>query len=113
MVLQRYYLKGAEGETIAADYLQRQGLRLITRNYRTRYGELDLVMCEKLDWVFVEVRYRKQGAFESVDEMKQRRVQQAAEQYLAKQGCNPNQPCRFDIVSIDQDGTLMWTKNAF
>lgn len=93
-----------------------RGLRLIGRNHRCRFGELDLVMRDGAVLVFVEVRYRRSTRFggpaETVDPRKQRRLAAAAADYLQK---HPSMlPCRFDVVAISggQD-RIEWLKNAF
>ena len=106
---------GADKERLAEAYLRRQGLRLVARNYRCRRGEIDLVMRDGGELVFVEVRYRASsrfgGAAGSVDVFKQRRLIAAAGHYL---GANPSPlPCRFDVVAISGADRIDWIKNAF
>jgi putative endonuclease len=106
---------GEDKERLAARYLQAQGLRLIARNHRCRFGEIDLVMGDADCLVFVEVRYRRSGRFggpeQSVDYHKQRRLCAAAEHYLQ---CHPSVlPCRFDVVAIRDQDQIRWIKNAF
>ena len=105
--------KGAAGEQLAADYLQRQGLKLIERNFRVRGGEIDLICRDGKTLVFVEVRQRSRsdfgGAGASITATKRRRIVLAAQHYLAgKPACD----CRFDCVLIDGE-QLEWIKNAF
>lgn len=106
--------RGAEAEDEAARYLQRQGLRLVARNWRCRYGELDLVMADGAGLVFVEVRARSRGDFggaaESITAMKRQRLVRAAQHYLQKHP-TPG-PCRFDAVVLD-GARLTWLRNAF
>jgi putative endonuclease len=106
----------AEGEALR--YLQRQGLRLVQRNYRTPGrggGEIDLIM-QAADGttVFVEVRARASsthgGAGASVGFVKQRRIVFAARHYLARQRHMP--PCRFDVVLVEPGG-VQWLQAAF
>lgn len=110
--------RGDEGEARALAYLERQGLRLVQRNYRVargpraRGGEIDLVMRDRDGTlVFVEVRQRKHGdAAASVTGLKRHRVVFAAQHYLL--GLSMPPPCRFDVVAIDGD-TLEWLPAAF
>jgi putative endonuclease len=95
--------------------LQRQGLRLVERNYRCKGGEIDLIMHTPAgELVFVEVRQRASRAFggaaASVTGTKQRRLVLAAQHYLARLARVP--ACRFDVVAID-GGRLEWIENAF
>jgi len=106
---------GGAKEALAADYLAARGLRLIARNHRCRFGEIDLVMRDGDSLVFVEVRYRGSSRFgspaETVDRHKQRRLIAAAGHYLH---ANPSVlPCRFDVVAISGPDRIEWLQNAF
>lgn len=107
---------GATAEEIAARHLERQGLAIVTRNYRCRGGEIDLVARDGRTLVFVEVRLRRSqtygGAAASIDARKQRRVLHAARHYLS--GCG-EQPCRCDVVLLDRidGGAVEWIRDAF
>ena len=106
---------GQAAEDRAADHLQAAGLLLLERNYRCRAGELDLVMRERGQLVFVEVRYRSHrgygSAVESVDARKQRRLIDAARHSLHRHGTHA--PCRIDVVGIDAAGRVEWLRDAF
>jgi len=105
---------GALAEQQAAQHLQQQGLRPLAQNYRSRFGEIDLIMQDGATLVFVEVRLRRNsqfgGAAASIDTHKQRRIIRTAQQYLS--GLKAVPPCRFDAVLLDNDG-IQWLKNAF
>ncbi|AJP48752.1 hypothetical protein PG1C_10505 [Rugosibacter aromaticivorans] len=106
---------GTAGETAAADYLERQGLTVLERNFRVRGGELDLI-CRAGDViVFVEVRLRNHkgygGAAASITVTKQHRLILAAQHWLTRRHQH-DAPCRFDCVVID-DGHLEWIRDAF
>jgi len=109
--------RGAQAEHWAADYLLHQGLKAVTQNYRSRFGEIDLIMRDDNVLVFVEVRLRSNanfgGAAASVDHHKQQRLIRTAQQYLASLPRTP--PCRFDVVLMDdaQGRNAQWLKNAF
>lgn len=110
---------GKQYEDLACVHLRKQGLRLLTRNYHCRRGEIDLVMRDKESLVFVEVRYRRQARYgsasESVNWHKQQRLIAAAEHYLLNE--TKNRPAaRFDVVAIsgnESDLKLEWIHNAF
>ena len=106
---------GEQAEQQAEQYLLKQGLKRVCRNFRCRYGELDLVMQDQQTLVIVEVRYRKSDRFgsatESVTPAKQARIIAAAQTYLLANKINP--PLRFDVVALSGDGRLEWVKNAF
>lgn len=107
--------QGAKGEQLAECFLERQGLTPVTRNYRCKAGELDLVMQHAGMLVFIEVRLRTHSAFggalASVDPRKQRRLILAARHYLQRTGWNG--PCRFDVIGLDGRATPQWIRNAF
>ena len=109
--------RGAEAEQLAAVFLQRNGLALIQRNYRCRFGEIDLIMRDGGTLVFVEVRLRSSsefgGAAASIGALKQGRLLRAAQHYLSTQRGSPS--CRFDALLLHSaDGTqIEWIKNAF
>ena len=105
---------GDAAEDRAARFLERRGLRLVARNYRTRQGEIDLVAQEGEVLVFVEVRMRSASRFgngaQTVDWRKQRRLIAAARHYLMRLGHEP--ACRFDVVSLEGDEPT-WIRGAF
>ncbi len=107
---------GQAAEQLAAAYLQRQGLTLIERNYRSRFGEIDLIMRDGKEVVFVEVRLRSNGMFggagASITAAKQQKLVRTAEDYLARHGASA---CRFDAVLMAalDDRQLEWIRNAF
>ena len=111
---------GQQGETLAARYLRRHGLRIIGRGVRTGLGELDLVAVDGRTVVFVEVKTRQsdqQGhPAEAVDLAKQRRLTRLATAYLKRHGLLGH-AARFDVVAVTwPDGhrpTIEHIRNAF
>jgi putative endonuclease len=109
--------RGNAAETRALSYLENRGLRLLQRNYRSRGGEIDLIMQQDDTLVFVEVRYRKSSLFgsaaESVTRAKQRKLISTASQFLQTRGLDT--PCRFDVVGISgpHQTEIEWIRNAF
>lgn len=110
-------MNGHEAEEIAATYLQQFSLTLIERNYRSRFGEIDLIMQENDILVFVEVRMRTQntfgGAAFSITPVKQAKLLRTARHYLAKIDTHP--PCRFDVILLSgiNGKKIEWIQNAF
>jgi putative endonuclease len=107
---------GAEAERLAAAHLQAAGLRLLTRNYQCRLGEIDLVCAEGETLVFVEVRQRRSEAFggaaASITARKRRRLVGAARHYLMRLGRLP--ACRFDVVLVTgRHPRIEWLRSAF
>jgi putative endonuclease len=112
---------GQHWEQQAAAFLVRRGLKLITRGYRCRLGELDVVASDGASLVIVEVRARRRddhgSALESVSPTKQRKIIHATRHFLM---CNPDwstQAIRFDVVAFDEIESdapkTTWVKNAF
>ena len=111
---------GQQGETLACQYLARQGYRLIARNYRTRLGEIDIIAEERGTLVFVEVKTRRGHQcghpFEAVTPAKCRQISKVALQYLAETG-REGHSARFDVVAIsfagEAEAVIELVKNAF
>lgn len=110
--------QGHKAEQLAADYLQQHGLTLLQSNYRTKAGEIDLVMRGEGVLVFVEVRHRNRSdwahAAESVTFAKQQKVIKAAKMYCLQRRYNGR--CRFDVVAIDgplAEAEIKWFEHAF
>jgi putative endonuclease len=106
---------GLGAEEDAARFLARQGLAIVARNFRTRFGEIDLVARDGATLVFVEVRLRSSsrfgGAAGSIDPRKRSRIVSAARLYLSRLKREPP-PCRFDVVTLD-GGPPQWLRAAF
>ena len=98
----RNNLLGAWGEAQAAEYLRKKRYELLAAGYRSRFGEIDLIVQNKRFLVFVEVKLRKNGNFaqamEYVDRRKQDRIRVTASVYLSQNPTNL-QP-RFDVIEI-------------
>lgn len=112
--------QGKQIENSACRYLENQGLTLLRRNFFCRLGEIDLIMQDKNELVFVEVRYRKSltygGSIESITTYKQRTLINTAHYYLKKHNISEDIGCRFDVcaVSYIQNRLKMdWIKDAF
>lgn len=111
---------GLLGEELALATLLARGLRLVTRNYRCKLGEIDLVMLDGKTLVLVEVRTRAGneygGAAASVTWGKQRRLARAAEHLRMKRAELRHYPARFDVVAITTNQPkprVDWIKSAF
>lgn len=109
---------GGKAEALARRYLEQQGMRTLERNFRSRFGEIDLVMRDGDALVFVEVRYRRSTAFggplASVDKRKQQRLHAAAQLFVQQHARYARDPMRFDVVGITgEDNTVEWLADAF
>jgi putative endonuclease len=127
-----HLLQGSNAESACCAYLQANNLKLLKRNYRTRCGEIDLIMLDGSTLVFVEVRFRKNDHYgsglASVTAAKQDKLRKTAEHYLQTHTRYKN--ARFDVVSMSKnnqtstpdkqspkavfnDYTFDWVVNAF
>jgi putative endonuclease len=118
IVLSSRVAQGAVAEELALRYLEARGLTLVARNFRCRLGELDLIMRDGGQLVFVEVRSRRHSRYgtpaESVTRTKQQRLLRTAAFYLQRR--HLDQPCRFDVVAIlqaESEPQLEWIRDAF
>jgi putative endonuclease len=104
---------GRLGERLAAEHLERLGYRIVARNYRTRFGELDLVVTDDEVLVFCEVKTRRASSgdpWDSLGEAKRRQVRSMGRVWLAEAKERPRTSVvRFDAigVQIDRDGALV------
>ena len=109
-------LRGSNAEDKAAAFLQQHGLVVLERNYRCRFGEIDLIARDENTLVFVEVRMRASdrfgGAAASITAAKRRKISRTARHYLS--GTSRPPACRFDALLINGvSHTMEWLKNAF
>ena len=106
---------GQLAETKACDFLKKQGLKLLDSNFRCKVGEIDLIMRDGTDIVFVEVRARRDRgygtAIESITPFKQRKIIKTAVYYMQRKKWLEKVGCRFDVIGIDT--TIEWIKSAF
>ena len=110
-----HLLRGEKSEQRACDFLLKQGLHIVDKNFRCKYGELDLIMRDIQTLVIVEVRFRKSnkygGALESITHKKQSRIIAATQIYLLQNKIIS--PIRFDVITMSNDADINWIKNAF
>jgi putative endonuclease len=109
-------IRGEEAEARACAFLERKGLEIIERNYRCRFGEIDIVALNGATVVFVEVRARASdaygGAAGSITPAKRKRLLAAARHYLARQ--RKHCACRFDVVLLSgPSAEFVWITDAF
>jgi putative endonuclease len=111
--------RGTRGESLAAEFLEMNGIRVLARNYRYQRGEIDLIALDGDELVFVEVKTRRTTAYgepeEAVTPKKQAQLRSVAEGYLLEHDIEGGS-CRFDVVTvmIRHDGhTIRLHKDAF
>ncbi len=95
---------GASAEDIAAEFLERKGMRIVKRNFHFgRVGEIDIIAEDEEVLVFVEVKARASTLYGSPEEAitpsKQRAIRKVAEGFLYTQNIT-NRECRFDVIAI-------------
>ena len=92
------------GELIACRYLKKSGYKILEKNYRCRYGEIDIIAKDSEAICFIEVKSRKNTDFglpeEFVDRRKQKKLLMTSMVYLSNKG-NSNIDKRFDVISVD------------
>ena len=108
--------RGSDAENLAAAFLQRAGLKIVVRNYRCRFGEIDVIARDGNTLVFVEVRMRSSdrygGAAASITAAKRAKLLRAARHYIADIAQVP--ACRFDALLVSgDDRAIEWLKSAF
>ena len=100
-------LSGADAEKLGQKFLESKGLAFVAKNFRTRRGEIDLIMLDNRVMVFVEVRFRSSVNFgsaeESITAQKCRRLTAAAQAYMQYEGLTEKVSARFDAVAISPD----------
>lgn len=102
------------GEEQAVAFLQRKGYRILAKNFRNRFGEIDIIAQDGDEIVFIEVKTRKNDNFgtpaEAVNEQKLRKITMVAADFMREQGLENIQP-RFEVVSIVTNKTLELISN--
>lgn len=99
---------GTKGEELAVKYLKGKGFKIIEKNFRAPFGEIDIIAEDRDTLVFIEVKTRTDDSFglpfEAVDGRKRERMRRIALFYLKNLG--KERPARFDVISIEiKDGS--------
>lgn len=110
---------GKQGEDIAVRYLERQGYRILNRNYHSRYGEIDVICEHQRVIIFVEVKTRRSERYgtaeEAVTRVKQQRLRKTALQFLQQEN-RPFKDIQFDVIAVRLGGpqaVINHIQNAF
>lgn len=111
---------GAIAEDTACKWLTKQKLKVLDRNFHSRFGEIDIIAEDNGMLCFIEVRYRKNQSFGSAAETvtinKQKKILQTANHYLSTHRQYSQHPCRFDIIAMHgnkDEPEIDWLQNAF
>lgn len=107
---------GSLGEERAADFLRKNKVCILERNYRNRFGEIDIVAKDGNYLVFVEVKYRSNTHYghplEAVGFYKQTKIKKMAAFYLREKMYSVSTKVRFDCIGITGE-RIEWVKGAF
>lgn len=107
---------GQKGEDRAANYLKSKGYKILERNCRSKYGEIDIICENKKRIIFVEVKTRSTDLFGSplsaVDFKKQKKIKTLALEWLSEKGWLEKREIRFDVIGIRGE-ELQHIENAF
>lgn len=99
-------LLGIKGEELAVRFLKKKGYRIISRNFKTPIGEVDIIAHDENILVFIEVKTRSDDSFgrpfEAVNHRKKEKLKKVALYYLKHH--RNDMPLRFDVLSIEMDG---------
>jgi putative endonuclease len=106
---------GAAGERLAAEHLERRGFEIVERNFRSRWGELDVIACDGKTLVFCEVKSRRaigpgRDALEAVHHRKRTQIRKLAARWLTERTQRPRvENLRFDAIGVtfDRDGQFV------
>jgi len=108
-------LLGLVGENKACKYLKKHGYKILTRNFSTRFGEIDIIASKDKKIIFIEVKTRKDDAFgcpaEAVTIEKQKKIILVATNYLQKMQKQESE-CRFDVIEVE-NGKINHIIDAF
>lgn len=111
---------GKQGEIIAVDFLKKNKYKIIEQNFRSRWGEIDIIGYNEKTICFIEVKTRTNTEFgrpeESVTRAKQLQIIRTARYFIKRKKIPDNIPCRFDVISIILEGSfpeINLIKNVF
>jgi putative endonuclease len=112
------HIIGQTAEDIAVEYLVAQKIKVVERNYRARFGEIDIIAKDKKELIFVEVKAKSTSRFgkpyEMVTSRKKKKLISTSKNYLMENRLDiENTHWRIDVISIDYEtGQIQWLKNA-
>lgn len=110
---------GEKGEDMAAAFLKKEGYKIVEQNYRTPFGEIDIIAYDGSALVFIEVKARKNPTFAvpqlAVNRKKQQHIVKSAMSYISSKRIK-DKGLRFDVIAIsifDETKKIELFKNAF
>ncbi len=112
--------RGRKAEDIACEFIKKHGLKIIKKNFRSRFGEIDIIALDKNTLVFLEVRSVSSLKFgfpeESITSSKKKRLVSTAQVFIKNNETLKKYGCRFDFIGIiwkTDKPEIKWTKNIF
>lgn len=103
--------KGKIAEDLAAMYLESLKYKVLKRNFRTKFGEIDIIALDKDTLVFVEVKYGR-DAYLRVNEKKIEKISYAADAFLKNYGDFGKSRYRIDVISVSEKGEIDYFKDV-
>ena len=103
---------GKIGEEIACKYLKHKKYKIVSRNFRARRGEIDIIAKDKKQLVFVEVKYGSSEAYLRVNRKKFRNITMAAQVFLRSFGSMGSKSYRVDVISVSKNGEINHFKDV-
>lgn len=104
---------GKFGEKIASNYLYKNNYKIVEKNFKCKYGEIDIIAYDKKELVFIEVKTRRSKRYgtgiNSIDTVKQKHLYKTAEYYLYKKKLNKD--IRIDAIEISLQRGLINLKH--
>lgn len=109
------FAKGVEAEDLAARYLEKQGFEILQTRYKTKFGEIDLIIKKAKLICFVEVKTRQsvEEALQSITPRAQKRIEQSALYYLSHNPQFESYDLRFDVIAITAPFDILHLDNAW
>lgn len=106
---------GLQAEDMAAEYLVAEGFDILEHRYKTKYGEIDLIVEKNNILCFVEVKTRQklENALSSVNFKTRRRIEQSALFYISENPEIQNKSMRFDVIAIAKPFQITHLDNAW
>ena len=108
---------GKVAEEAAVLFLQEKGIRILERNFRSYYGEIDILAVQEETLLVIEVKMRSGKKYgtpaEAVDLRKQRKICHTFNYYRMKKKLTDDRKVRFDVIEVNRDFKCHWIKNAF
>ena len=102
------HITGKEGEDIATEFLKQNGYQIIERNFQTRHGEIDIIAKDKREYVFIEVKTRKNNKYgqpiDAIDERKIKHLKMSIHYYLYIHHIENNY-IRIDVIEVKYEGS--------